>query len=164
MSRTLRTLAVIAVLSGASLLGFYVLSIPVDTSPILPASAGNTSAPAGTQDQPARFRLDGLSPASFPETVERPLFWSTRRAKPPAPAHTPVADPRPAERSTSGLRLAGVMRGDDGKPRALIVSPDEPGGRWLEVGGEVDGWKLTRIGTNGVNVEAAGRRHELKLQ
>jgi hypothetical protein len=128
----------------------------VDISPIAPpgASAGLT---AGSMDGEVQFKLDSVAVESLTQTLERPLFWLTRRPKPAdivsAPANPPGLD----------LRLVGVMQGDTGKLRALIVSPQQPNGRWLEEGSDVEGWRLTRIGSNAISLEAGGRRHELRM-
>ena len=157
MRRMLGVSAVIIGVAVAGLLAAHVLFGDVDISPIAPSGPGSAGLASGTSDGEVRFRLDGIAVDSFAETLEKPLFWSTRRPKPTevvsAPANPPGID----------LRLVGVMQGDTGKLRALIVSPQQPNGRWLEEGGEVEGWRLTRIGSNAISLESGGRRHELRM-
>lgn len=50
-----------------------------------------------------------------------------------------------------------------GRPRALIVSPQDPAGRWVEEGGTIEGWRLTRIDGAAVDIEAGGRRQQLRM-
>jgi hypothetical protein len=61
------------------------------------------------------------------------------------------------------LRLVGVMKPDDGPPRALIRYADEPTGRWVAEGSEYHGWTLTKVNEGSVTVEAGGRTEELML-
>ena len=159
MTRMRGILLAIAIVAGLGLLGTHVGS-GVDISPVTPQRVA-ASASDGS-DGPDRFRLDGVRVESFSQTLERPLFWPTRRPKSEtvAPVVAPTPPPEPVGLA---LRLVGVLKGDDGKPRALIVSPQQPNGRWLEEGGEVDGWRLTRIGNAAVSVESGGRRHELRM-
>lgn len=157
MRTVLAVSAAIILALGSGLLVTYVVSGDVDISPISTPATGSTGAAPASSDDEVRFRLDGVAVESFTETVERPLFWSTRKPK-PAEAVAAAAGPPGVE-----LRLVGVMQGANGKPRALIVSPQQPHGRWLEEGGEFEGWRLTRIGANTISVESGGRRHELRM-
>lgn len=157
MRRMLGVSAIIIGVAAAGLLAAHVIFGEVDISPIAPSAIGPAGLAPGTSDGEVRFRLEGVAVESLAETLERPLFWATRRPKPAevvsAPANPPGID----------LRLVGVMQGDTGKLRALIVSPQQPNGRWLEEGGEVEGWRLTRIGSNAISLESGGRRHELRM-
>lgn len=152
-------LLAIAIVSGLGLFAVQ-LGSGVDISPVTPQRTAATSSDGS--EGLDRFRLDGVRVETFSQTLERPLFWQTRRPK-PATAPAVVVPTPPPEPVGLALRLVGVLKGDDGKPRALIVSPQQPNGRWLEEGGEVDGWRLTRIGNNVVSVESGGRRHELRM-
>jgi hypothetical protein len=163
MNRLLETTAFLALLSGLALLDVHVATSPLETTPVAPPAAGASVATStGMAGNAVRFRLDGIAPESFTETLERPLFWPSRR--PAVGAKPEVAVPSVPTETSGDLRLAGVMSGGRGRARALIVSPQFPAGRWLEVGGEIDGWRLTRIENAVVSLEAAGRRQELRLQ
>ena len=161
MTRLLGILLAIAIVSGLGLLATH-LGSGVDIGPITPHRTGSAASAADGSERLDRFRLDGVRVESFAQTLERPLFWQTRRPK-PATAAVVVVPPPPPEPAGLDLRLVGLLTGNDGKPRALIVSPQQPNGRWLVEGGEVDGWRLTRIGNNVVSVESGGRRHELRM-
>jgi hypothetical protein len=149
--------AALTVAAGAlAWLDFHLLQSPVDISPVAPP-AGKAEAHAQHGPQPATA-LDKKTAEQFQETVNRPLFNPSRRpvqrAEPPARA--PKVEP-------AKLRLVGVMKVDDGPPRALIRFADEPSGRWIAEGGAYHGWTLTKVNEGSVIVEAGGRTQELML-
>jgi hypothetical protein len=151
----------VAVLAGAAgllaWLDFNLLQSPVDTSAIAPPPGKAEVRPL--PNPPPATALDKRSPDQLQETVGRPLFSPTRRPlqrTEPAAAHAPKVEP-------ARLRLVGVMKADDGPPRALIRSADEPTGRWIAEGSEYQGWTLTKVNEGSVIVEAGGRTQELML-
>jgi hypothetical protein len=150
-----------AALAGAAgvlaWLDYRLLQDPVDISPVAPAS-GKAIVRSPQSPKPVTA-LDKKAPEQFPEIVGRPLFNPSRR--PVQPAEPAVV--RAPKMEPSKLRLVGVMKPDEGPPRALIRYADEPAGRWIAEGGEYRGWTLTKVNENSVIVEAGGRTQELML-
>jgi hypothetical protein len=158
-SRSGTRVAVVALAGAAGLLAwldFHLLHSPVDISPVRPP-AGKAEAGVQHSAQPATA-LDKKTAEQFGETVSRPLFNPSRR---PVQRTEPVVRAPKAE--PAKLRLVGVMKADEGPPRALIRFADEPTGRWIAEGGEYHGWTLTKVNEGSVIVEAAGRTQELML-
>lgn len=159
-SRRGTRLAVAALAGAAGLLAWLninLLQSPVDISPIVPPPGKAEVRPQ--PGPPPATALDKKSPDQLQETVSRPLFNSTRRPvqrTEPTAARAPKVEP-------AKLRLVGVMKADDGPPRALIRYADEPTGRWIAEGSEYQGWTLTKVNEGSVIVEAGGRTQELML-
>jgi hypothetical protein len=150
----------VAVLAGAAgvlaWLNYNLLQDPVDTSPVTPPQGKVEGRP---QHSPKpTTALDKRTPEQFQETVSRPLFNPSRRPvqRSETVARAPKAEP-------PKLRLVGVMKPDDGPPRALIRFADEPTGRWIAEGAEYHGWTLTKVNEGSVIVEAGGRTQEIML-
>ncbi len=139
-----------------ALVSLQLLRTPVDISPVAP-SAGKVDAPPPGSVEPATT-LDKRTADAFRETVSRTLFNPSRR---------PVERKESAEDgpgvAVSDLRLVGVMKSADRPPRALLRSPNEPTGKWITEGAELNGWKLHKVGERSVVLKSGARSHELKL-
>ena len=151
----------VAVLAGAAgvlaWLDYHLLQSPVDISPVAPPPGR-----AETRSQhsaPPATALDKKTAEQFQEAVSRPLFNPSRRPV----QRTETAARVPPKAEPAKLRLVGVMKADDGPPRALIRFAEEPTGRWIAEGGEYHGWTLTKVNDGSVIVEAGGRTQELML-
>jgi len=144
--------ALVAGLGGAA---WWVVSTPIDVSPLPPPVA------AGTRPATEAARSTGRTAASdtLRETVARPLFSPERR--PPAPEPAPVAAPAASPvAQTVDLRLVGTMRAAAGW-RALLRDPATSD--WVGVGGSIGGWRVAEIDAERVVLEGQGRRMELSL-
>jgi hypothetical protein len=148
----------------AALANWYAFTAGIAVSPAPPA--GTTS--EVVLDLPAPPRAEAAAaPTVFAETLARPLFRSSRR-----PAEAKAATSETAEAGDGqaiaadlpgGLQLAGIVQ-EGGKPgRALIRSPESPTGSWVEIGHELEGWRLSEIGAQSIVFEAGGVRHTLPL-
>ena len=153
-------------IAGLGLVNWELAGMKIDVSPI---AAGGLPAPSPA-DQPHDIAgTIGPGPlASLGETVSRPLFNPTRRpivvtvAAPPAEAAAPLPElPPPAP--VNRLSLIGLMRAGGHLDRALIRTDGQPHGTWVEVGSEIDGWRLAKIEDNRVLIENAGAKQELLL-
>jgi len=143
-----------------ALLTVYVLATGVDTSPILPGTAlsGGGEQLGGGLVTP----LDGKPVGEFRETVQRPLFNSTRR---PMERPKTAKAQGPAETGAHlDLRLVGIVKTGNAPARALIREGDQTTGKWISEGDTFNGWKLRSVKDRSVVVEANGRAHELMLQ
>lgn len=109
---------------------------------------------------------------SFPETLARPLFSSTRRPPEPRPPEpvagqlpqlTETPPPQPIQvTSPETLILKGIFI-DDERRLALIQTPATPQGVWLAPGAEVEGWTVSRIEKQSIAIEANGQAASLTL-
>jgi len=161
MGRARGTKVAVAALAGAAgvlaWLDVQLLQSPVDVSPVAPPQSKTESRPQ-QNPQPATA-LEKRTPEQFPETVGRPLFNPSRRPV----QRTEAAARVPPKAEPARLRLVGVMKADDGPPRALIRFADEPAGKWIAEGVEYHGWTLIKVNEASVIVEAGGRTQELVL-
>ena len=136
----------------------HLLVTSVDTSPILPGaplSGAGEQAGAGLTTP-----LDSKAVTEFRETVQRPLFNSTRR-----PVDRPTTAKAPTESSSLlDMRLVGIVKSGSDPSRALIRAGDQANGKWVAEGETINGWKLRSVKDRSVIVEAEGRSHELTLQ
>jgi hypothetical protein len=154
-----RRLAVasLAVAAGLlAMLNWQLVQSPVDISPVSPPSDKADAPPVG-DGQPATA-LDGKTADQFRETVARPLFNPSRR--PVERAETPGKEPKV---ELVELRLVGVMKAAGQPPRALLRLANEPTGKWIAEGTQIDGWKLRKVNERSVVVESGGRSQELTL-
>lgn len=96
----------------------------------------------------------------------RPLFSPTRR---PAEAATDiVVTPEPVEALPTlilserpNIGLGGVLGSIDER-KALIIFEDSPA-RWLRLGDDVDGWKITDISDKTITLSSDTRTFRLEL-
>jgi type II secretory pathway component PulC len=94
-------------------------------------------------------------PPVIPVVVE-PVIQQT-----PTPMLLPEPQPQPAPLPFE-LSLKGVFKTQT-RDQALIISPEQPSGKWYATGEVVGGWKISRILEAGVKFELAGETRELKL-
>lgn len=160
LSLSLPVLAVVAVL--ALLANWYAVTGDIEVSPIIVEAPADASAPASA----AQINAASTPSADYSATLARPLFRASRR--PPA---TPDAAPETTASTgqeiaadlPGGTHLAGVIK-EVGKPgRALLRTPEQPSGDWVEIGHEVGGWRLAEIEAQSVAFEASGQRRVLSL-
>lgn len=165
MSPAIRNSVLAGVVAGLGLLNGSLLVVPVETSALMvsgPVGAGRQI--VDSTPQPS-FRLDATTPSDFPEMASRPLFWPGRRPRPAALAAVAPPAPQSTEQTAAfEFQLTGVLHDGGNARRALIVWPQQPSGRWVEVGADLAGWRLTGIGHHSIEIEDGGRRHELKLR
>lgn len=88
------------------------------------------------------------------DTLDRPLFSSSRRQpveQPPAPFEPPPPPPPP---NPDDLKLIGVMIGREGAVALLRVKGQAQTAS-VRTGEIIDGWKITRIGPRELDVRKA---------
>jgi hypothetical protein len=132
---------VLALVCGA--LGWA--SLPAGGPVVLPAPMPEAVPPARLAPVPV---LPAPAAGPWAEQVERPLFASDRRP-PVAPAALPLAEPAAPE-PPPPVAAAGVVLRPEGAV-ALLRLVDERVVRAAE-GEEVEGWQLTRIGAEEVEL------------
>ena len=161
-SGTLLGLGVCAVLA---LVNWHLLTMPIDISPAAPGGAEGGITLAAIEEAPNA--PEAASPGAFPETLQRPLFRSSRRppdpAKPQVAARPSRAAPRQVARLPEDLELVGIMKESGRAERALIRSAASPTGTWIEVGYVLNGWRLSRIESSSILFETDGQKQTLSL-
>jgi hypothetical protein len=60
------------------------------------------------------------------------------------------------------VRLIGIVI-DAGKKRALLRTPEQPRGRWVEEGETIDGWQVRRVLADAAILALGPGTHELRL-
>jgi hypothetical protein len=146
----------------AALANWYAFTAGIAVSPAPPA--GTTS--EVVLDFPAPPRGEAAAaPTVFAETLARPLFRSSRRPAEAKAATSETAGDGQAIAADlpDGVQLAGIMQEGSKPGRALIRSPESPTGSWVEIGHELEGWRLSEIGMQSIVFEAGGVRHTLPL-
>jgi len=105
---------------------------------------------------------------AYRQTLAQPVFFKTREpyvAPPPRPAAPPipaaVAKAAPAV-IDPGLTVGGIIIGH-GVRKAYIHGRSDPHGSWVSEGEALTGWKVQKIGPDGVKLHQQDRTIELQL-
>ena len=148
-------------ISRRSLFVWLALASAIAAPWVLPVQPREHAAPVPVVAKPALPRpSEPVALADLPETAARPLFAASRRPPLP-PAKKPLrVTPRPKSTHLVGYRLTGIVRSSS---QRMILLTEEKSGRVVELheGEQVDGWRLTSIGTNHVRLSRDG--HEIDL-
>jgi general secretion pathway protein N len=149
-----------AVVVALGLANWWVLTVEPGASSAESVSLANLTATAAPTARPLAER----SLSDFGEIVGRPLFTATRRPYVPADPVPVRAEPAAAEprRPPPNVRLIGIVI-DAGKKRALLRTPGQPRGRWVEEGETIDGWQVRRVLTDAAILALGPGTHELRL-
>jgi hypothetical protein len=143
-----------AVLAALGLVNWWVMELEP-----LPPVAGAASAHAPAAPLSSLQPVNQRPLSDFEEFVRRPLFTASRSPFVPTGSTQTLAGPsvRPSD-----IRLAGVAI-DAGKKQALLRTPQQPQGRWVEQGDSIDGWLLRSVRDDAVIVASGQQTHELRL-
>jgi hypothetical protein len=163
--RTSRLLAGLGLVALGAL-NLHVLTMPIDISAVtLPAGSDDAVPPLAAPTETAALGTSTSRP-SYPQTLARPLFRPDRRPQDKAKPDATAARRQPPARTLeppSGLELVGIIKEGRNDGRALIRSADAPVGTWVQVGHELQGWRLARIETRSILLEAGDRQLQLIL-
>ena len=105
--------------------------------------------------------------AAFAQTTARPIFSRTRR---PFVAPAPVQAPAPAGAPAAALvplaepavTLSAVIIHGPAR-RALLITREHPGGRWVNEGDMVEGWAVSAIEADRLTLAAGARTLSVRL-
>lgn len=133
----------------------------VTISALISLELSTVTAPAWLGgNRPAAMASSSRTAAGFENIVQRPLFSRNRQGFVPA---EPVAAPPPAMATLDpGLSLKGVFM-SDGVAKAFLVSGQNPLGVWVEVNGQIDGWRVAAVTPEHVILEGQGDRLTVPL-
>ncbi len=142
-----------AVVTALGLVNWWVMWLE-PARPVAAPSSTDTPEPTVFGQQP----IDPHPLSDFDEIVRRPLFTASR---------SPFIVPIETTQTLAGLRspdirLAGVAI-DANKKQALLRTPQQPQGRWVEQGDSIDGWLLQSGHDEAAIVTSGQQTHELRL-
>ena len=108
------------------------------------------------RSSPAAKVSDARAAAGFENIVQRPLFSRNRQGfiPPPEPA---AAAPPPMATLDAGITLKGVFM-SDGVAKAFLVTAQNPLGVWVEVSGQIDGWRVAAVTPGHVVLEGQNEK------
>ncbi len=139
----------------------------IDTVPIA-IDAGRSAPPVPAQLPITQAQLPNST--ALTETLARPLFSPSRRlpvavAEPSdVSAETAPAQVTETAAEASRLVLIGRIKIGSRDARALIRGEGQESGKWVSVGGEVGGWRLTRIDDDTARIEKNGSVEHLPMR
>lgn len=181
-SRRTATALLLATSTVLGSLAWHEHTTPVDLAPLAPERAAQSDDSEPALTEAPSLPDAAVTVAAFSEMRARPLFRPDRRpyvppaiapppqpelAPEPPPSETPanmetVEAPPPPAPWPDGLRLVGIVADGSSARRALL----RVGGgdvRALEEGGEIAGWRVSRIEPAAATFESAGMRKSLDL-
>ena len=105
---------------------------------------------------PVAKASEARAAAGFENIVQRPLFSRNRQG---FVAAEPVAAPPPPPMATldSGITLKGVFM-SDGVAKAFLVTAQNPVGVWVQVNGQIDGWRVAAVTPDHVVLEGQNEK------
>ena len=113
-------------------------------SAVISLEFSTVTAPAWLgRGSPAAKASNARAAAGFDNILQRPLFSRNRQGfVAPEPAAAPL--PPPTATLDAGITLKGVFM-SDGVAKAFLVTAQNPLGVWVEVSGQIDGWRVAAV-------------------
>jgi len=109
---------------------------------------------------PAAKASDARAATGFENIVQRPLFSRNRQG---FVAAEPVAAPPPQMATLdSGMTLKGVFM-SDGVAKAFLITTQNPVGVWVQLNGQIDGWRVAAVTPEHVVLEGQGEKLTVPL-
>ena len=109
---------------------------------------------------PAAKASDARAATGFENIVQRPLFSRNRQG---FVAAEPVAAAPPAMATLdSGMTLKGVFM-SDGVAKAFLITTQNPVGVWVQLNGQIDGWRVAAVTPEHVVLEGQGEKLTVPL-
>jgi len=143
--------------SGASAARAADRSAPQPTTPAVAAGVARAR-PGSLADRLTAFAASQeLDPATTKDAFVPPESWVVRPKPADPPPEPPPPPPEPATRFGDDHTVTAVFLSDQGG--GAIVN-----GRFLRIGGLIDGYRLVRVTASGAVLEAGGRQVELKFR
>ena len=107
------------------------------------------------RSSPAAKVSNARGAAGFENIVQRPLFSRNRQGfVAPEPA---AAAPPPMATLDAGITLKGVFM-SDGVAKAFLVTAHNPLGVWVQVSGQIDGWRVAAVTPDHVVLEGQNEK------
>lgn len=96
---------------------------------------------------------------AFSAMVDRPLFDPSRHPAPPSAKSEPAGAV-----SGASLRLAGLVKGENGRVIALVAIGDVKTVTRVGVGSSLNGWTVTRINGRGIDLAFGAQTAHVRLK
>jgi hypothetical protein len=109
---------------------------------------------------PAAKASETRAAAGFENIVQRPLFSRNRQGF--VAAEPAVAPPSPMATLDAGITLKGVFM-SDGVAKAFLVTAQNPVGVWVQVNGQIDGWRVAAVTPEHVVLEGQSEKLTVPL-
>ena len=109
---------------------------------------------------PAAKASDARAATGFENIVQRPLFSRNRQGF--VAAEPVAAPPPPMATLDSGMTLKGVFM-SDGVAKAFLITTQNPVGVWVQLNGQIDGWRVAAVTPEHVVLEGQGEKLTVPL-
>lgn len=109
---------------------------------------------------PAAKASDARAAAGFENIVQRPLFLRNRQGF--VAAEPAAAPPPPMATLDSGMTLKGVFM-SDGVAKAFLATTQNPLGVWVQLNGQIDGWRVAAVTPEHVVLEGQSEKLTVPL-
>jgi len=109
---------------------------------------------------PAAKVSDARAAVGFENIVQRPLFSRNRQGF--VAAEPVAAPPPPMATLDAGITLKGVFM-SDGVAKAFLVTTQSPLGVWVQVDGQIDGWRVAAVTPEHVVLEGQNEKLTVPL-
>ena len=109
---------------------------------------------------PAAKASDARAATGFENIVQRPLFSRNRQGF--VAAEPAAAPPPPMATLDSGMTLKGVFM-SDGVAKAFLITTQNPLGVWVQLSGQIDGWRVAAVTPEHVVLEGQSEKLTVPL-
>jgi hypothetical protein len=109
---------------------------------------------------PVAKASEARAAAGFENIVQRPLFSRNRQGF--VAAEPAFAPPPPMATLDAGITLKGVFM-SDGVAKAFLITAQNPVGVWVQVNGQIDGWRVAAVTPGQVVLEGQGEKLTVPL-
>jgi hypothetical protein len=109
---------------------------------------------------PAAKASDARAAAGFENIVQRPLFLRNRQGF--VAAEPAAAPPPPMATLDSGMTLKGVFM-SEGVAKAFLITTQNPLGVWVQLNGQIDGWRVAAVTPEHVVLEGQSEKLTVPL-
>ncbi|MCK1518512.1 hypothetical protein IVB22_39805 [Bradyrhizobium sp. 190] len=109
---------------------------------------------------PVAKASEARAAAGFENIVQRPLFSRNRQGF--VAAEPVAAPPPPMATLDAGITLKGVFM-SDGLAKAFLVTTQSPLGVWVQVNGQIDGWRVAAVTPEHVVLEGQSEKLTVPL-
>ena len=109
---------------------------------------------------PVAKASEARAAAGFENIVQRPLFSRNRQGF--VAAEPAAAPPPPMATLDAGITLKGVFM-SDGVAKAFLVTTQSPLGVWVQVNGQIDGWRVAAVTPEHVVLEGQSEKLTVPL-
>jgi len=109
---------------------------------------------------PAAKASDARAATGFENIVQRPLFSRNRQGF--VAAEPAAAPPPPMATLDSGMTLKGVFM-SDGVAKAFLITTQNPLGVWVQLNGQIDGWRVAAVTPEHVVLEGQSEKLTVPL-